>query len=289
MLGQSVGESLRQARVRKGLSIPDVEKLTGIDSHILLAMELDQFDLIPEDRCQSVIASFAQTLYMDVNSVLEKWDFQRRNGLGVTYNHLANETAVELSNLQVGSIRRSRRHQKSRLHPFLAILLSLLLASLCIGLIYFGFTAWKTSQDKQLANQVTKSENEKIVVPKVEKIDTPVKEIENKITLQVFDGYLQASISDNIKPTKVVIELTGKEESWVALSQSDLGDSGILLTADNPKVETTIWDGATEALLTIGVTQAVKVTVNDAQLDFTALNLEGLTYTNLVLVETDTP
>ena len=45
----SLGEQLRAARIKKELSLYDVEKISGVEAQFLLAMEMDQLKALPED------------------------------------------------------------------------------------------------------------------------------------------------------------------------------------------------------------------------------------------------
>ena len=48
MREQTLGEFLRETRVQRKITLDDIESQTGISSHYLLALELDQFKIIPQ-------------------------------------------------------------------------------------------------------------------------------------------------------------------------------------------------------------------------------------------------
>ena len=51
----SLGEQLRAARIKKELSLYDVEKVSGVEAQYLLAMEMDQLKALPKDIQQEAL------------------------------------------------------------------------------------------------------------------------------------------------------------------------------------------------------------------------------------------
>jgi hypothetical protein len=64
-----IGSSLREARVRKGLEIPDVEHATRIRAKYLRALEAENFDVLPS---QAYVKGFLRTYadYLDLDGHL---------------------------------------------------------------------------------------------------------------------------------------------------------------------------------------------------------------------------
>jgi len=68
---RTVGELLRQARFKKGLSLEEVEKLTKIRVKYILAMEENDFAKIPQaTTCRGFIRNYAQMLGLSAEVVL---------------------------------------------------------------------------------------------------------------------------------------------------------------------------------------------------------------------------
>ncbi|MCU9533840.1 helix-turn-helix domain-containing protein [Streptococcus sp. CSL10205-OR2] len=82
---------------------------------------------------------------------------------------------------------------------------------------------------------------------------------------------LSVNVTNGTRPVEVVISLDGVESSWVSLTNSSLGEGGILLDAQNTSYTTTLTEGATSAELTLGISRGVRVTVNGEQLDTSLL------------------
>ena len=63
----SLGEQLRAARIKKELSLYDVEKVSGVEAQYLLAMEMDQLKALPKDIQQEALEKYATSVDLDGN------------------------------------------------------------------------------------------------------------------------------------------------------------------------------------------------------------------------------
>ena len=72
----SLGEQLRAARIKKELSLYDVEKFSGVEAQFLLAMEMDQLKALPEDIQQEALEKYATSVGLDGKRLFEE---QRQN------------------------------------------------------------------------------------------------------------------------------------------------------------------------------------------------------------------
>src|SRR5680860_535973 len=69
-----IGEKLREARTRRGLSIKDVEDGTKIRSKYLQALEEDDFESIPGPTfVKGFMRTYAEFLYLDAESMVYKY------------------------------------------------------------------------------------------------------------------------------------------------------------------------------------------------------------------------
>ncbi|VTS47738.1 membrane protein [Streptococcus porcinus] len=69
MRNQTLGEFLRESRVNRKVTLDEIEDKTGISSHYLLAMELDQFKIIPEDKIDSFLSQYASMVSLDFEMI----------------------------------------------------------------------------------------------------------------------------------------------------------------------------------------------------------------------------
>ncbi|HEP1472409.1 TPA: helix-turn-helix domain-containing protein [Streptococcus pyogenes] len=76
MSEKSLGEVLRESRVGKNITLDDIELKTGISSHYLLAMELDQFKIIPEEKFDQFLKEYADIVELDFNTLKRRYRYQ---------------------------------------------------------------------------------------------------------------------------------------------------------------------------------------------------------------------
>lgn len=286
MLVQTVGEKLRQARVRKGLQVSDLELLTGLDSHLILIMELDQFDLLPEENYRSYLATFAEAVGLNAEAMLKQSDAERFEKPSFSYDH-ANDSDVEESNLFTDSVRASRRQRQQHRRSakgFVWLLLFLALSAVLFLAYRFLPTAlahWQQSSQPQVEKVAKPKEETSQPVEQEVKPEEPAKAT---ISVEGEGNYLTARVQTNHYPVTVDFALDGAESSWVALTNSDLGEAGILLDVSTQSYQTRLWDGTSTALISLGVSRGVTVKINDVPLDLSLLATGDLAYITLVLV-----
>lgn len=76
MSEKSLGEVLRESRVGKNITLDDIESKTGISSHYLLAMELDQFKIIPEEKFDQYLKDYADIVELDFITLKRRYHYQ---------------------------------------------------------------------------------------------------------------------------------------------------------------------------------------------------------------------
>src|SRR6266540_4348521 len=76
-----IGTSLREARLRKGLELPQIESATKIRGKYLLALEEEQFAQLP---AQTYVKGFLRTYadYLGLDGQLYVDEFNSRYGVG---------------------------------------------------------------------------------------------------------------------------------------------------------------------------------------------------------------
>ena len=65
MKEQTIGDILRESRVAQHLTLEEVEEKTSISSSYLLALELEQFQLIPENQIEDFIQKYGECVHLD--------------------------------------------------------------------------------------------------------------------------------------------------------------------------------------------------------------------------------
>src|SRR5215475_7823445 len=76
-----LGSSLREARVRRGLDLADVERATRIRSRYLAALEEERFDVLPgEAYTKGFLRSYAEFLGLDGTLYLDEYNTRFASG-----------------------------------------------------------------------------------------------------------------------------------------------------------------------------------------------------------------
>src|SRR5437764_8687708 len=74
---QAIGERLREARMRQGLDITEVEVATKIRAKYLRAMENDEFSMLPGSTyVKSFLRTYAEYLGLDAQLLVEEFRAQ---------------------------------------------------------------------------------------------------------------------------------------------------------------------------------------------------------------------
>lgn len=126
-----IGDSLREARIRKGLTIKDVEDVTKIRSKYLEALEENDYEVLPGSTyAKAFLRTYASFLKLDPDELLEEYQQRpevRREEGGIVRNEVVQQprsrTATERKK------QRTRRSQRGYVVvTVLAIVIIFLLA-----------------------------------------------------------------------------------------------------------------------------------------------------------------
>lgn len=299
---KTVGDLLREARNKKGLALQTIERSTGIATHHLLAMELDQFSLIDADQLDSHLQAYAKAVGLDY-AVLESYYAEQTSQAALptpelsfttSFDALAAETHEDYSPEPLPS-RSSRRYSRSDRgkkaarsttterstakkgqSTLASTLAKVVLWLILLGLLAFG--GW-TLYQKYFANQGATAAPSS-ATSAVEEVNASTSTLESssevpasgaQLTVSGGGETIEVAVANAQQPLNVEISLSGAESSWVSLTNSDLGAGGITLSATQPTYTATLFEGATEALMTMGVSQGVTVKVDGQVVDTSGL------------------
>lgn len=316
MRKQSLGEVLREARVTKKISLDEMEESTGISSHYLLAMELDQFKIIPDDKRDTFLKQYANIVSLDYLALKAKLDEQ-------------NSKATEVSDLSVPQIveeKLSRRQKRTYKDPFITTttpiittfssseenkenntntkgeevssrlskydeepkssksLFSVIILSLiAIAILSFIFFAvWKefskeNSKIPESASQISKVTN---LTSKSQKESTS-SEIQTTVVTEGQDNHLIATVTKANATVEVEVSLTEAESAWFALSNTEIDQVGTTLTKETPSYKTTFAPEISQSIMTLGIPKGIEVKVDGQIVDLTKLTSTDVSYITL--------
>lgn len=299
-MNKTVGDLLREARNKKGLALQNIERSTGIATHNLLAIELDQFSLIEADKLESYLQTYAKEVEVPYASLMAASGFPnfaeptpapvqetvapvapisvekqvKANFETIVKNNPAPQSTPANLRRTDG---RSGKSGKEKSGGFFKLVVSLLLTA---AVLFAGYTLYK----QYFANNLTKkdvsesstsaSESSSSSIPASSSTtasSSSAPASDTKLAVTGGGDYLEVKATTSTKPVKVELSLSGAEKSWVSMVNSDLGEVGTMLNSEQPKLTATMFDGVTQGILYLGVTKGVTVKINGQTLDMSSL------------------
>ena len=308
MREQTIGEILREARVAKHLTLEEVEEKTAIPSPHLLALELEQFKLIPKDKIETYLQQYSEAVELDTADLLEKYHEQEVDSSDEEQEeHVVESTTTNTESIVktpqdetisiaksasddsfiIGS-RSSRYKGKEKTNSYLPIVMLCLVA---LGILAFvSFVTWNQLQSdsnnastsysvvhssSSTTTDSTSSESSSSTSESSSsEEDTPL-----KMSTEGSGNSLTVNLSNVTDSLTVEISLSGADSSWVSVTNSESNDSGTLLSSTGTTSYTAVLpSGTTSSLITLGVTEGVTVTIDGQEVDTSALTSTTLSY-----------
>ncbi|MGT2926440.1 helix-turn-helix domain-containing protein [Streptococcus cuniculipharyngis] len=309
MREESIGERLRQARVAKGYSLEETASISDVPTHYLLAMEMDQFKLLPKDRINTYIEKYANAVDLDGVSLIHGYrnlaSSKETAKVEITKKESSSEKAPlivprETAPVQVKPLtlqdrsqaetpsktRRSRHKEEDDKKSYLPLLI-LILLSLAI-LAFVAYVTWKQLQQHQnqpvASEYVVTTSSASQSASEASTTSTPA-ESNPKPSLAVSGGQDNLAVTLQNPSPEIGVSLSlveGAEEAWVAISGSETGEEGVLLTSENPTYQTNLPAGTSSSLITLGNSQSISVTIDGQPVDLSSLT-SSLSYITLTV------
>lgn len=311
MKEQTIGDILRESRVAQHLTLEEVEEKTSISSSYLLALELEQFQLIPENQIEDFIQKYGECVHLDTADLLAKYRKQRaakpvKEDKKVPVPKQAAPTSkavpyktetptstqrvsqnVRTDDMVVGS--RSSRHKNEEVTA--SYIPIILLSLVALGILAFvSLVTWNQLQsDRRTANTdysvvYSKSSTSSSSSSESTSTSTSSSSSDNKLKMTTEGGGSNLTVNlSNVPDTVTVdISLSGADSSWVSVTNSASGDSGVLLSSTGTtSYSATLASGTKSSVITLGVTKGVTVTINGQKVDTSAITSTTLSYITL--------
>ncbi|GAA3010635.1 helix-turn-helix domain-containing protein [Tetragenococcus solitarius] len=270
-----IGERLRQARLKKNISIDELQQKTKIQKRYLEAIEKGDFEALPGAYyIRTFIRQYAQV-------VGEKGDF-----LVDVYDGKASfEPEGRRSQPEtVQGSRKALHEEKSRVKKtkdYLPVVLLGIIAFMIVGVI--AYVAWQDRHSDPVIGQTASSLEVDGSVTTEQESSTEQKSTETssseedpmKIAME-DSTQSQATIKVTNAKEPLELEITGKNDrAWVGVSVN--GDYTLQETLQPGQTENTIIPEGTENfVVTLGASANVDVKVNDKKVNFDDPNYELL-------------
>ncbi|MGY3781194.1 RodZ domain-containing protein [Streptococcus gallolyticus] len=308
MREQTIGEILREARVAKHLTLEEVEEKTAIPSPHLLALELEQFKLIPKDKIETYLQQYSEAVELDTSDLLEKYHEQEVDSSdeeqeehvveSITTN---TESIVKTPQDETISIaksasddsfiigsRSSRYKGKEKTNSYLPIVMLCLVA---LGILAFvSFVTWNQLQSDSnnastsysvvhSSSSTTTDSTSSESSSSTSESSSSEEDTSLKMSTEGSGNSLTVNLSNVTDSLTVEISLSGADSSWVSVTNSESNDSGTLLSSTGTTSYTAVLpSGTTSSLITLGVTEGVTVTIDGQEVDTSALTSTTLSY-----------
>ena len=307
MREQTIGEILREARVAKHLTLEDVEEKAAIPSPHLLALELEQFKLIPKDKVETYLQQYVEAVELDTADLLEKYHEQEVGSSDEEQEeHVVESTtniesivktpqdetisiakSVSDDSIIIGS-RSSRYKGKEKTNSYLPIVMLCLVA---LGILAFvSFVTWNQLQSDSKnastsysvvhsSSATTTDSTSSESASSTSESSSSKEDTSLKMSTEGSGNSLTVNLSNVTDSLTVEISLSGANSSWVSVTNSESNDSGTLLSSTGTTSYTAVLpSGTTSSLITLGVTEGVTVTIDGQEVDTSALTSTALSY-----------
>lgn len=256
-----IGKSLHEARVAKGMSIDDIQKITKIQKHYLEAIEQGNFAELPGDfYVRAFIKQFADTVGVNGIELLNEHDDSLPDTQSEEY---ADEVSKDDVNSRVAS--RSREHRKDsfrKVMPTIGIIVAILVVVCGIwAVVVHTNSSSQTSISSSSVSVTGSSESSSSKADNKKKEDK--KSTEKKTTIKEVSA-TKYNVTGQ-KENTVTLEATGRAWSSIMADNKTLfqgsqnsGDKkDVKLPADTKSVN-----------VSLGNTQGSKILVNGTELKY---------------------
>ena len=255
-----IGQKLRNARIKKGYTIDDLQQITKIQKRYLIAIEEGQFDHLPGDfYVRAFIKQYSDAVGISSDDLLEEYKSDIPNAQP-TQEKTPEETKTR-------SIKEESNSFFSNLGNYIPQIVVGIIVLVIIGVIAFGMihrnqsassvTIPKdnTEQTTKKAKKTTKKKAAKKTETKSE--ETTVKESDTEGTYTITNAP-----SDGLK---VVVE-GSNGQAWIQFKEGDNTTWQQALSADEKK-ETTVTSDTTTFTIQTGNVNNTKVTIDGKDVD----------------------
>ena len=258
-----IGQKLRNARIKKGYTIDDLQQITKIQKRYLIAIEEGQFDHLPGDfYVRAFIKQYSDAVGISSDDLLEEYKADIPNSQP-TQESQPEETKTR-------TIKEESNSFFSNLGNYIPQIIVGIVVIVIIGVIAFGMvhrnqSASSVTIPKDNTTQTTKKSTKKTAAKKTTKTkkaatkssETTVKESDTTGTYTITNAP-----SDGLK---VVVE--GQDgQAWIQFSEGSNTTWQQALSADEKK-ETTVPSDTTTFTIQTGNVNNTKVTIDGKAVD----------------------
>ena len=280
----SLGEQLRAARIKKELSLYDVEKISGVEAQFLLAMEMDQLKALPEDIQQEALEKYATSVGLDGKRLFEEQK-QNEQKLKKEKKPVERKEDTLAAKAPMSRFLKHKREEKRKSNYLPLLMLSAVsLIIICsVGYIIIRHL----SNQPQVIKPNTISTVNHLSTASRAKSSRSISEVTvsgANVTTTTQGNQLMVDFSN--APSSVVIEVKLTEngdETWFSVDNSNVSETYLLSKNKHSKYSVELSDKIKTTQIIIAQSSKVTLKVNGESLDLSQLDKDTPSYLTLTI------
>lgn len=261
----SVGQTLREAREARGLTLHDMQEKTKIQPRYLKAIEDDRFNVLPGHfYTRAFVRTYAEHLGVDPQPLLSQLQEPQGHEL---------ESVSEMPQL---SRRADREREPSfSLAKWFSRGLLILFLILVVSVIYIFvdganmgvdfFTGKNQEQKDQISPRTSDDPGQDEDQPEAGK-NKEEENVEPAVTVKKTGEEGETTSYELSGTDKVVMEVKTNAHVWFEVREGDAGGE-VLTSKEVPEDHSEEFTSETGLFIRIGNTRGVELTVNDTEID----------------------
>ena len=280
---ETIGEKLKQARIERGLTIGELQKITKIQRRYLEAIEENDFDAMPSDYYKrTFVRQFAEAVGLNPRPLL-----RRLEGKPEEDEDLTNTTALSIP---VKGSRKTKYNEtntkKSLVVSYIPVVLLVLVVLAIVGTITWAImldsekgpivpTPNKTTvvgsdsiQETQESKETKTTDSDAKTTDSTEKEKEKTTDSNNFVLEEDNGEVVTYKVKDWEKPMK--ISFTGLDDAaWVGLQTVDTYELFYQYTIQpKEELETFVPDELDRFSIVVGASRNVKIEINGEEIKF---------------------
>lgn len=278
----SLGEQLRAARIKKELSLYDVEKISGVEAQFLLAMEMDQLKALPEDIQQEALEKYATSVGLDGKRLFEE---QRQNEQKLKKEKKPVERKEDTlaAKAPMSRFLKHKREEK-RKSNYLPLLMLSAVSLLIICSVGYIIIRHLSNQPQVIKPNTISTVNHLSTASKT-KSSRSISEVTvsgANVTTTTQGNQLMVDFSNVNSSVVLDVELSkDSDDTWFSVDNSDTSESYLLSKTKNSKYSLDFSDKTKPTQIIIAQSSKVTLKVNGESLDLSQLDKNTPSYLTL--------
>ena len=278
----SLGEQLRAARIKKELSLYDVEKISGVEAQYLLAMEMDQLKALPEDIQQEALEKYATSVGLDGKRLFEE---QRQSEQKLKKEKKPVERKEEsiATKAPMSRFLKHKREEK-RKSNYLPLLILSAVSLLIICSVGYIIIRHLSNQPQVIKPNTISTVNHLSTASKA-KSSRSISEVTvsgANVTTTTQGNQLMVDFSNVNSSVVLDVELSkDSDDTWFSVDNSDTSESYLLSKTKNSKYSLDFSDKTKPTQIIIAQSSKVTLKVNGESLDLSQLDKNTPSYLTL--------